>query len=281
MPFENDVFGESVTIHGDTIAVGVPGDDDFGSNAGSVCLFDRNEGGAGQWGFIKKISPMPRFSNDQFGNSLSLYGNTLVVGARLADTTDVNTGAAYVFGRHEGGTNQWGQIRQLNADSLGGDQFGAGVSVFESEIAVGAPHADETVEGAGSVYRFQRDFGGTNAWGLVTVLGASDAELGDKLGESVSVHGGIMIGGASWNDDAGSRSGSAYVYWFPSTPPPVAIAAAGTHVVISWNPPSPDFILQQSGNLDQPDWSEVPNGSKSPVVVPADAATGFFRLAVP
>ena len=281
MPFENDVFGEAISIHGDTVAVGVPGDDDFGSNTGSVCLFARNEGGADQWGFIKKISQTPHFANDQFGNSVALYRDTLVGGARLADTTDVNTGAAYVFERDEGGTNQWGQVRQLSVGSLGGDQFGAGVSVFENEIAVGAPHADETVEGAGSVYLFRRDLGGSNAWGLSTVMGASDAEVGDKLGEAVSLHDGVIFGGASWNDDAGSRSGSAYVFWFPSIPPPVAIATSGTNAVISWNPPSPDFILQRSGNLDSAVWTMVPGGSVSPVTVSMHEAMGFFRLAVP
>jgi hypothetical protein len=50
-----DEFTYSISLSGDILAVGVPFDDDKGSNSGSTQVFERNQGGAGNWGRIKKI----------------------------------------------------------------------------------------------------------------------------------------------------------------------------------------------------------------------------------
>ncbi len=90
-------------------------------------------------------------AGDRFGGSVSVSGDTVVVGAYLEDssTTGVNStpnnsatdsGAAYVFVR--GGTT-WSQQAYLKASNTGAnDYFGNSVAVSGDTVVVGAPYED-------------------------------------------------------------------------------------------------------------------------------------------
>jgi hypothetical protein len=47
---------------------------------------------------------------------------------------------------------------------------------------------------------------------------------------------------------------------------------------ISWSPPTPGFVLQQSDSLMTPNWSEAPSGAANPTTVPATLPAKFYRL---
>ncbi len=93
---------------------------------------------------------------DQFGVSVSVFGDTAVVGADFDDTPGgVDAGSAYVFVR--AGTS-WTEQQHLRASDGGAnDRFGWSVSVSGDTIVVGMPFADrQGVQGAGSAHVFVR-----------------------------------------------------------------------------------------------------------------------------
>jgi hypothetical protein len=98
-----DEFGRSASISGDTIVVGANGDDDHGSNSGSAYIFGRDQGGVGTWGHVAKLTASDGASYDYFGWSVSISGDTIVVGANGDDDNGLGSGSAYIFGRGSGG----------------------------------------------------------------------------------------------------------------------------------------------------------------------------------
>ena len=64
----------------------------------------------------------------------------------------------------------------------------------------------------------------------------------------------------------------------PTYPPRLSLQPAGPHLVVSWTPVEPGYVLESSPSLSAPVWTPVPGGTNSPVTVPNAAASGFFRL---
>ncbi len=112
------VFGSVVSLSGETLAVGAPGH----SNRGRVFVFERNLGGGNNWGQRRELAPSTRDPDplvlDQFGISIALDGDLLVVGAPLDGLSNAKEGVAYVFERNLGGANAWGERHK---DSEGQD----------------------------------------------------------------------------------------------------------------------------------------------------------------
>ena len=103
------------------------------------------------------------------------------------------------------------QIAKLVADDAAADDwFGWSVSVSGSTIVVVAYADDDGGSNSGSAYVFEKN--ATGAWAQAAKLVADDAAAGDFFGESVSVSGSTIVVGALGDDDAGSNSGSAYVW---------------------------------------------------------------------
>src|SRR5262249_43537167 len=145
----------------------------------------RNLGGTNNWGLTKKLHAADAVAGDQFGNSVAVNGDIVVVGAFLKG----GIGAAYVFGRNQGGTDQWGQIKRLSpSDGLGTDAFGNSVSVYGDTIIVGAPRHDHAGNDAGASYVFERDLNGANNWGQRAEILSPKALNNDQFGYSVSIN---------------------------------------------------------------------------------------------
>ena len=163
-------------------------------------------------GAVAKLTASDGAPADQFGRSVSISGDLAIVGAPLDDDACpssilCNSGSAYVF-RRDGTT--WSQEAKLTAsDAAEFDQFGFSVSISGDLAIVGAFPGSSSRSASGSAYIFRRD-GGT--WSQEEKLTASDAAAVDLFGTSVSIDGDLAIVGANRDDDAGSASGSAYVY---------------------------------------------------------------------
>ncbi|MBU1695026.1 MAG: FG-GAP repeat protein, partial [Verrucomicrobia bacterium] len=110
-----DEFGYAVCITGDTVVVGARHDDDGGADAGSAYVFYRDEGGADNWGQVKKLTASDGAAGDEFSYSVSVEGDTAVIGAPFDDDAAAAAGSAYVFYRDQGGTDNWGQVKKLTA----------------------------------------------------------------------------------------------------------------------------------------------------------------------
>jgi hypothetical protein len=208
----NDLFGNSVSICNDTVAIGVHGDD-IGTemNQGSVCIFERNLGGPDNWGLVKKITASDGLTIDYFGSSVSIHNDTLVVGAWWDDLE----GSAYIFERDEGGIDNWGVVTKLSPiydDHLA--HFGGSASINRDTIIIGASVDDiDENEDQGSVYIYYRNQGGNNNWGMVDMITSSDGEAGDYFGFSVSIMGDTFIIGANRDNITGEdEQGSAYIF---------------------------------------------------------------------
>jgi len=157
-----------------------------------------------------KITASDAAAFDQFGNSISISGDTVIVGAAFDDDVPSSSGSAYVFERDSGGN--WNEVAKLTAsDAAASDFFGVSVSISEDIAIVGAS-SDDTAAGtdSGSAYVFVKPGGGwAGSLTETAKLTASDAAAGDLFGLSVSILGDTVIVGAPFDD---SFSGSAYVF---------------------------------------------------------------------
>ncbi len=203
-----DYFGEDVSISGETIIVGAFYNDDNGNNSGSAYIFVRDASGI--WSEQQKLLAADAAANDRFGKSVSLNGNTAVVGADGVDVSGESSGAAYVFVR-DTGTGIWSeQQKLLAADGAAYDSFSEEVSVSGDTVIVGAHADDDNGYDSGAAYVFVRDASGV--WREQQKLLASDNMTGDQFGISVSISGDRAIVGAYTDGDNGYASGSAYVF---------------------------------------------------------------------
>ena len=201
-----DLFGFSVAISGETAVVGALSDDTAaGTDAGSAYVFVRS---GISWSQQAKLTASDAAAGDDFGESVAISGNTIVVGADLDDDAGNFSGSAYVFVRS--GTS-WSQQAKLTAgDAAAGDQFGFYVGISGETVVVGCLGDDSGGTEAGAAYVFVRS--GTS-WSQQQKLTASDAAAGDLFGFSVTIGGDTVVVGAPLDDTgAGSDAGSAYVF---------------------------------------------------------------------
>jgi hypothetical protein len=211
---DGDEFGMSIAISGDYVVVGANYEDGAGISRGAAYVFGRNQGGPDNWGVVLKLTASDAQDGDQFGNSVAISGDNVVVGAHYEDGVGTSRGAAYVFNRNQGGADNWGQVTKLSASNPeNAAYFGSSVAVRSDFALVGACGEDGTGTNLGAVYVFDRNYGGANNWGQVAILTASDAQDGDEFGYSVSIDGDYAVVGAHYEDGAGTSRGAAYVYW--------------------------------------------------------------------
>ncbi len=192
----DDQFGYAVAISGDVVLVSALGDDDKGTDAGAVYVFGQNQGATNNWGLIVKLTASDGAANAAFGRSVAISADTAIVGASGGSSLSGTTGAAYVFGRNQGGSNTWGQVAKIvGDDSTSGDLFGVSVAVSADVALVGALGDADAGLFSGAAYVFGRNTGGTDAWGQIKKLTASDADTDHHFGRSVALSGDVgMVG---------------------------------------------------------------------------------------
>jgi MYXO-CTERM domain-containing protein len=200
----SDEFGGSVAVSGDTVVVGARLDTDNGGDSGSVYVFQDSGSGWTE----TKLTASDGAAGDEFGRSVAVSQNTVLVGAPYDDS-----GSAYIF--QDSGSG-WVETKLTASDGTAGDQFGWSVAVSEDTVAVGAPRDNENGGRSGSAYLFED--GGTG-WAQQAKLTASDGAVNDEFGFSVSVSGDTVAVGARFDVDGGVDSGSAYLFSLPNTAP--------------------------------------------------------------
>jgi hypothetical protein len=162
---------------------------------------------AGAWTQQAKLVASDGAAGDQFGFSVALDGDTVVIGAFRDDDKGSDSGSAYVFTRAGSGWTQ--QAKLVASDGAAGDQFGWSVALDGDTAVIGARLDDDKGIDSGSAYVFTRAGG---AWTQQAKLVASDGAAGDQFGFSVALDGDTAVIGAFGDDDNGSDSGSAYVF---------------------------------------------------------------------
>ena len=244
-----DHFSGSVAISGDTIVVaadgedsnatGVDGDQDDNSadGSGAAYVFVRASGTWSQQAYLKASNTE---ADDEFGQSVSVSGSSVVVAAVGEDShaTGVNgdqsdnnasgSGAAYVFVRDGTTWTQQAYLKASNTDA--GDNFGQSVAISDETVIVGAVQEASAATGvngdesnndaveAGAAYVFVRH-GAT--WSQQAYLKASNTDAEDAFGQSVAISGELAVVGAvleasgvsgDQSDNSAFGSGAAYLY---------------------------------------------------------------------
>lgn len=199
----NDQFGIAVALSGDRAIIGAWGNS---SNTGAAYVFLRS---GEVWTQEMKLTAEDGMAGDEFGCSVSISGETAVVGAYYDNDYGTHCGAAYVF---ELSANTWEQQAKLiGSDTASYDFFGMSVSISNDVIAVGAYGDDSTATDCGSVYVYVRS---DVFWFQQSKCVAGDRAAYDAFGRSVSISNDILWVGSDMDDDRGSNSGSAYLFLF-------------------------------------------------------------------
>jgi len=201
---DGDIFGASVAIDGDTAIVGAPYESTGGTQSGAAYVFTRS---GSTWTEQQKLVASDASSFSEFGASVAISGNTVIVGAYQDNGAGSSRGAAYVFTR-SGST--WTQQQKLAAsDPEDFAYFGWSVSIQNDDAVVGARLKGDGGSNRGAAYVFTRS-GAT--WTQQQKLTASDTADNDEFGISVSIDQNTVIVGADRRLGFGVDNGAAYVF---------------------------------------------------------------------
>jgi hypothetical protein len=206
-----DEFGYRVDLGDSTLVVGAFTATVNGvASQGAAYVFTKS---GDTWSESQKLLASDGGLFDDFGASVALDGDTIVVGANGA-TVGQNPaqGAVYVFTRTNG---VWTETQKLTADDGAAyDNFGLSVALQGSAILVGSPvHAVDGKPGQGSVYVYRRSNG---VWSQTQKITADDGAAGDGFGESVAIHRSNGLIGA-YNASAGGHPGAGAAYFFTNS----------------------------------------------------------------
>ena len=190
---EDQKFGLSVSISGNQLAVGAPGNL---SQSGSVYVFEYSGNSLVE---NQKLIASDSVVFNLFGGIVNLDNDKLFVGAR-------NSEAVYFFQKSG---SLWTESQKITAlDGSANDYFGSALDFKENRLVVGAP-GNNNERGAAYVF----DFNGTN-WQINSKIIASDSSIDDFYGTGVAVSNQTVVVGSPEDDDMGEESGSVYFYGF-------------------------------------------------------------------
>lgn len=193
---DNARFGASIVVAGTTAVIGADGATIDGKpNQGAAYVFQRD---GASWIQVAKLVAADGAADDNFGNSLALSGNRLLVGAHRAHVNGNPRGAAYLF---EGANDVWTQVQKLRGvDTRDYDAFGYRVAFSDASIIVSAQLAN--LDFPGALYFFKESDG---TWLQKQKL---VGELYSGLGSSLAARGNRLVTGAPTLD----AQGVVYVY---------------------------------------------------------------------
>lgn len=191
------LFGTSIAIVGNLLIVGAMHD----SDVGAVYVFERENG---EWRERVKLTAPDRQSGANFGQSVALQGDTLVVGAGALDSSSGlnDIGAAYVWKRGADAAS-WSFLRRLLPDKPSAYAwFGSSVRLGGRYLVIGATGEG----GSGVAYVFDAESFAQRAILTPSAAGAAGffGQLSAISGETIAV--------TAFNGNVGVTSGAVYVY---------------------------------------------------------------------
>lgn len=196
--FSYDYFGHTVSLQGDRLLVGANKAKIGNNNAqGAVYVYERNNGGLGNWGLVQKITLEIPQSNAFFGTSIDQFGDTIVVGAQGVEN---NRGAVFLYTKNTQSTTPWVLAKKITpADRSVGAGFGTSVSLQENYLVVGAPNTDQY---RGSVYLFHFSMNDNTDWVQVKKYGSpQNQNQNDRYGARVMLRNGILYISSTGNNN--------------------------------------------------------------------------------
>lgn len=174
---------------------------------GDAYVYERKS--SGYWTEVKKLLASDGEELDAFGYSVSVSGNTAIIGAYRDDDKGHYSGSAYLYERDESSGN-WIEVDKIASDGANNDCFGWSVSISENTAIVGVfneDFRDDHVYYSGSAYVYERKSSGY--WSEITKFTDWDGKIKTSFGSSVSIWGNTAVVGL-YSDDA--YSGSVYLF---------------------------------------------------------------------
>jgi len=201
---EGDFLGASVAISGNTAIVGASG---ANNGQGAAYIFTKPASGWADMTQTAKLTASDGMAGDDFGRSVAISGNTVVVGADLADQ---GQGAAYVFVQPASGWTSMTQTQtaKLTAtDGAADDNFGRSVAISGNTVVVGAVGKNQS---RGAAYVFVQPASGWPNATQIAELTEPNGAPNDSFGNSVAISGNTLAVGAA-------GAGAAYVFTEPAS----------------------------------------------------------------
>ena len=197
-------YGGGLSLEGDRVVIGAPNQN---STPGAAYVYERS---GSSWSLVSTLTASDAANGDRFGISVSLSGDSVLVGAQWDDDDGSRSGAAYLFNLASCGATCT-ETKKLSgaSDTAAGDQFGSAVVLSGARAIIGAPN-DDSSEGA--VYVFDLATCGAPCTES-SRLTASDSLAGAQLGGSLSLSGDRLLVGARTDQPNGTYgAGSAYLF---------------------------------------------------------------------
>lgn len=187
-----DSFGHAVALDGDVAVVSSFRDDLL---TGSAYVFHRGDNGF--FTQVHKLVASDGQEWDQFGCSVAIDGDLIVIGSRGTDDAGLESGSAYVYD-----SQNFVLVEKLiPSDGAAANRFGYAVAVSEQTVVVGAPDA----VGGGAAYVFCKGPNTVNQTQKLMSYGA----YGDHFGNAIAMSGNILVVAAVGEDNS---AGSVYIF---------------------------------------------------------------------
>jgi hypothetical protein len=220
-----DNFGNSVTLAGSLVVVGIARDDQGGEDSGVACVYDLNSG--------TPTTPVLTVTNpgapasDEFGHAVSLSGNRLLVTAPDDDVgISLDVGSAYLFDLSSGTPAT--PLRNFSDPSPSShEEFGYSVALSGNLAVVGSQKDDKGASNAGSVTLF--NLAAAFPEQPLLVLENPSPSSNDYFGTAVAVAGTKVVVSAYQDDTGGNNAGTVYIFDTTSPTP-------GTPIRTLFNP---------------------------------------------
>ncbi len=329
---ESDFFGASLAISGNTVVVGALGEsskvtgingdqhDNSAVDAGAAYIFTRSGTTWSQQAYVKASNTD---AGDLFGESVSISGDTVVVGSlessnavgvngNQANNSALYAGAVYVFVRNGISWSQQAYLKASNTNAH--DGFGYSVAISGDKLVVGANNEDSNATGvnnnqtnnlasdSGAAYVFKRN---GSIWSQEAYLKSSNTNADDQFSYPVAISGNTIAIGAGYEDSSstginGNQSnnsalsaGAAYIFDLPTPTVLTSLrsnasptTAASVNYIVSFSEPVTgvdisDFVLAKSSGVSGATVTGVSGGPANYVVsVNTGSGSGTIRLAV-
>lgn len=208
------LFGYTVQVEGDVCAVGAPTEGGVFAGQGAVYLYRLDDLGTptlldDQWLPAGKLTAPQPETFGQFGVSVSISGDLILVGSNLANPFGNDSGAAFLFEPiFPGGPWQLaGNI--LPSDGAPSDLFGNRVVIDGDRMAISANRDDDAGQDGGAVYIFEK-LGAE--WIETEQVRIGDASPSDSFGVGLVLQGKRLLVGASGYDDFGADQGGTFLF---------------------------------------------------------------------
>lgn len=184
---DDDYFGSALCLSGNDFIIGAKGDD---NKKGAVYIYRYSNEAIS---LSQKIVPSDISNNEQFGFSVSSYGEYFVAGANLKGDND--SGSAYVYKKGE----YWYSVDNLSGtdeSSYDDNKFGECVFIDNNNIFVGSPGA----RGYGIVDIFNKN----KSWGHSYKIAEDTLSTNDLFGQDISSFGRFLVVGSPSNGTNGA-----------------------------------------------------------------------------